>query len=108
MIKSLVHTLREFVPDQLADKVFRCAPKYLGGTLYFGGSAILTYSIWGVFPPILLGVSFVTMMLRDLGVFLRTVQLWPVQQQVIDWEKVDQLLTEDDAANTLSPFISDF
>ena len=81
--------------------------KYLAGALYFGASAVLTYAIWGVFPPILLAVSFVTLLLRDFGVFLRTVQIWPVQQQVIDWEKVDQLLAADDTANALSPPISE-
>ena len=77
--------------------------RYLVGALYFGASAVLTYAIWGVIPPTLLAVSFVTMLLRDFGVFLRTVRVWPVQQQVINWEIVDQLLAADDAANALSP-----
>ncbi len=81
--------------------------RYLVGVAYFGGSAVLTFFIWGVFPPILLSVCFLTLLLRDLGNFLRTVQLWPLQQQIIDWEKVDQLLAADDGANALSPPISE-
>lgn len=30
---------------------------------------------------------------RDLGVFRRLVQVWPVLLTIIDWHKVDQVLT---------------
>jgi hypothetical protein len=33
-------------------------------------------------------------MLRDTGVSMRSVQLWPLVGSVLDWDRVDQLLAE--------------
>jgi len=32
---------------------------------------------------------------RDLGWYRRTVQLWPLQNVILDWNKIDEILTVD-------------
>ena len=94
------------VPLTLSALLLAMKTRYLIGAVYFGASAILVGWVWGVYPAILLGVSFATLLLRDFGTFRRTVQIWPVQRLVIDWEKLDKLLTADDESNAVSPPIA--
>jgi len=76
--------------------------RYFFGLLFFGACAVWLYAVWGAYASSLIGVSFSTLLLRDFGVFRRTVLIWPVNQQIIDWEKVDHLIAVDDAASAVS------
>ena len=46
-----------------------------------------------------IGVFF-GVILRDIGLFWRAVNIWPMTAAVLDWERVDQLLAESNMAAT--------
>jgi hypothetical protein len=37
---------------------------------------------------------FLGVLLRDIGLFQRSVRLWPMTSAVLDWERIDELLAE--------------
>lgn len=41
--------------------------------------------------PLLMAGVFIGAALRDLGLALKSVRLWPVQRELLDWQKVDDL-----------------
>ena len=64
--------------------------------LAFMGVMVLRSTIWVI--PLLAGVLFVGFLLgvltRDLGIFRRTILIWPVLSDIINWERVEQLLDD--------------
>ena len=61
----------------------------------FGISAALFYFALGLLGVEFAGVAFVSVLLRDIGYFRRSVRAWPVVREVIDWEKLTALVDED-------------
>jgi len=53
--------------------------------------------IAGPVPGSIFGSFVMGALLRDLSFFRRTVKIWPVLKQIIDWKTVDQLIVENDA-----------
>lgn len=75
----------------------RLLPGYLLVFALFGVLVALLFV--GAVPwvlPLLCGIFFAGMLLgviaRDLGIFRRTLQGWPVMVKIIDWQHVEQLL----------------
>ena len=64
---------------------------YLIMGLFFGGLGSFVYSQFGSEGAVLVAVAFVTVVLRDIGYWRRSVKIWPVLKQVLDWNKVEQL-----------------
>ena len=64
---------------------------YLYLLSFFGVIGALFYSASGWKIVSYLGVALATMIARDIGYFRRAAKIWPTLQQVLDWEKVEQL-----------------
>ncbi len=56
---------------------------------------IYCYWFFGIVGASLVGVSGFTVMLRDIGYFRRSAKFWPVLDDLIDWQKADELLSVD-------------
>lgn len=39
---------------------------------------------------------FVGVLLRDIGLFLRSIRLWPLTSAILNWQRIDELLNEPD------------
>lgn len=62
---------------------------------------VLALVAWGAFgTPGLVGVaaSYATMLLRDLGHVRRSLAVWPITRDVIDWPKVEALVAASEPA----------
>ena len=57
----------------------------------FGLFAVFLYYAIGPFAAWYIGVAFATLLARDIGFYRRSAMLWPVLEQVFDWERVEQL-----------------
>lgn len=60
--------------------------------LLFAVLAAFVYSVFGLMPSLLIVTAFAVMVLRDIGFYRRTVQLWPCLNRVLDWGKVEELV----------------
>lgn len=58
----------------------------------FGAGAIVLSGPLGGTGPLLLAVSYVTMILRDLGYSRRSIAFWPLTREVIDWTRVEAMV----------------
>jgi len=73
-------------------RIFRASlPAYLVLAAVFGAAAIAVSGMAGGTGPLLLLVSFVTMILRDLGNSRRSIAFWPLTREAIDWTKVEAM-----------------
>ena len=59
--------------------------------LLFSAAAGLLYILVTPAAPAYVGSALVVVILRDIGYFRRSVMLWPVLEQVLDWNHVEQL-----------------
>ena len=41
-----------------------------------------------------MAVAFLAVLVRDIGYFRRSVQIWPLLQEIVDWDKVAALVRE--------------
>ena len=57
----------------------------------FGLFAAFLYYAVGAFAAWYIGVAFATLLARDIGFYRRSVMLWPVLEQVFDWDRIEQL-----------------
>jgi hypothetical protein len=55
-------------------------------------AAYTLHAYWAAF--IVVGL-FIGALARDVGSFRRVIQIWPVFAEVLDWQRVDQLLDQD-------------
>ena len=65
----------------------------------FGACAVALYYLTGLEAMTYVAVVAVTVLLRDFGFFRRSVNLWPMTEAVTDWQRIEELLDEDEAAN---------
>lgn len=68
--------------------------------LVFAGLAVFAYPAFGTLGPSFLAVALFSIVLRDIGYFRRTVAIWPVLQQVLDWNKIEQFTSPNEPGNT--------
>ena len=68
---------------------------YLLMSLYFGILMGGAYWMLGEYAAGAVGIGYFSMILRDIGYFRRTAMVWPVLREVIDYEKVSELLKAD-------------
>ena len=61
-------------------------------------SAALAYWLNDFVLLTIVAVAYGTMLLRDVGYYWRSQSIWPVLQQVLAWEKLQQLATSSSAA----------
>ena len=60
--------------------------------LLFAALAAFVYAVYGLVPSLFIVTAFTAMVLRDIGHFRRTAQVWPCMREVIDWGKVEELV----------------
>jgi hypothetical protein len=68
---------------------------YLLLILAFGTLAALAYIYFGALGAWFLLVAFAAVFVRDIGFYRRSVAIWPIFQQVFDWNKVEELASSD-------------
>ena len=61
--------------------------------LVFGAFAAFLYFAIGPYAAGYVGVAFAVLILRDIGFYRRSVALWPLLEQVLDWGRVEALVT---------------
>lgn len=59
----------------------------------FAAAALLSYFAAGILGGAFVGVVFASCLLRDIGHFRKTVALWPVLREVLDWNKIEKLVS---------------
>ena len=57
----------------------------------FGVFAAFLYYAIGPFAAWYIGVAFATLVVRDIGFYRRSAMLWPILEQVFNWDRVEQL-----------------
>ena len=67
--------------------------------LVFGGMGAFVYSMFGASGAAYLAVAFVITVARDIGFYRRSAGIWPVLQQVLDWNKIEQLTSPNETGN---------
>ena len=71
------------------------ARNYLRLLLVIGAGIVLMLSLRApAFSLILVGM-LIGVLSRDLGAFRKTVRVWPALVAVLDWNRIDQLLADD-------------
>ena len=60
--------------------------------LLFAATAAFVYTVYGLVPSLFVVTAFSVMVLRDIGFYRRTVQVWPCMRGVLDWGKVEELV----------------
>ena len=68
--------------------------------LLFGAFAMFLYCAFGLFAAAYIGVAYAVMILRDIGYLRRTVALWPLTVQVLEWSRIEELAASPDASST--------
>ena len=64
---------------------------YLLLLVLFGAFAVILYFALGWVAASYVAVSFAVLILRDLGYYRRSAILWPALEQVLDWNRVEEL-----------------
>ena len=59
--------------------------------LLFGVLGWLLYAFVTPTSAACLGLALTAVILRDIGYFRRSVMIWPTLEQVLDWNRVEQL-----------------
>lgn len=67
---------------------------YLLLTLFFGLATALFYRALGGIAAGFVLTAYATLILRDIGHNRRSVQVWPMVREVLDWSKVEQLAAQ--------------
>jgi|GEM_PF-1871853 len=67
---------------------------YLLLTLFFGLAAALFYWLLGEIAAGFMLTAYAVLILRDIGHCRRSVQVWPMVREVLDWSKVEQLAAQ--------------
>ena len=60
--------------------------------LLFAALTAFVYAVYGLVPSLFVVTAFSVMVLRDIGYYRRTVQIWPCLREVINWGKVEELV----------------
>lgn len=84
-------------PMTIAGLVWANRRIYILLLVLFGTVGGLFYNAFGAAIAGYVGVAFVAIILRDIGYFRRSARIWPVLQQVLDWQKVEQLAASDES-----------
>jgi hypothetical protein len=73
---------------------------YLLFVLCFAAFGAFLYHQFG--PPVAgyVAVAFVSIVLRDIGYFRRSVRIWPILQQVLNWPKIEQLVSSKESSKS--------
>lgn len=66
--------------------------------LFLGAAAVAFHFTYDLFGWIVIGL-LLGCLVRDLGWFRRTVVLWPLHDDIINWDRVDELLTSSGIAS---------
>jgi hypothetical protein len=69
---------------------------YLLLCFIFGVVAAVVYAFCGALVASFFGVAFVAVFVRDIGFYRRSIAIWPVLLQVLDWSKVEELERSDE------------
>lgn len=64
--------------------------------LAFSAFSALVYFIYGRTGAAFVGVAFAVLILRDIGFYRRSVAVWPMLRDLLDWSKVEQLTSSPD------------
>lgn len=67
--------------------------------LCFGGLAAFAYSAFGTTGAAFVAVAFFSTFVRDIGFYRRSAAIWPVLQQVLDWNKIEQFTSPNESGN---------
>lgn len=67
--------------------------------LAFSVLAALAYSQFGSLGASYLLVSFVAVVVRDIGFYRRSIAIWPILEQIVDWQKAEDLAASDATPN---------
>ena len=70
---------------------------YLLLVIIFGVAAGLFYSVGGWWLAGYALVALACTLLRDLGYYRRSARIWPVVKDVLDWQKIEALVSADTA-----------
>jgi hypothetical protein len=60
--------------------------------LLFTAAAAIIYALYGLVPSLFVVMAFSMLVLRDIGLYRRTAQIWPCLNGVLDWGKVEELV----------------
>ena len=72
---------------------------YLILFLVFGALAAFLYSAYGITAAAFIAVAFSVTVLRDISFYRRSATIWPVLQQVLDWNKIEQFISSNETGN---------
>ena len=69
---------------------------YLRAVLAFCALGTLAEYALGTTGAACVATAFAVMLLRDFGFYRRSVAIWPVVREVLDWKKIEQLASAPD------------
>jgi hypothetical protein len=78
-------------PMTIAGLVWANRRIYILLLVLFGTVGGFFYNAFGAAIAGYVAVAFLVILVRDIGYYRRSVKIWPVIQQVLDWQKVEQL-----------------
>ena len=73
---------------------------YLFLLIIFGAFAALVYFAFDFYGAAIVGVALVVLMLRDFAFYRISVAIWPLLREILDWNKIDELLASDEIHKT--------
>ena len=68
---------------------------YLLMCVLLGAIAAFVSTLAGHIGAAFVGVAGAVVILRDIGYFRRSAAIWPLLEQIIDWDRVEQLAGTD-------------
>jgi hypothetical protein len=71
------------------------ARMYMLTILIFAIAGGFFYAVAGGLGASFAGVALIVLFLRDIGWYRRSIAIWPLLQQILDWRKVEELVHVD-------------